>query len=560
MQSALNALLIKEKNDASPLNTHPQIPLISDTLLRLNQHHVLLKGPTSKILRRAFSESIAALNPSMDFIYWDLDLNALHQDLETWLPTLQKLTVFILDGKASAQHLSLFKQCYLHRYMRFIFFDTTIQAYCDNEVSEISWEIISEDDLVSLFSLYKHNLENHHGTPLSDEIFSYAYSLAKHYLDTRSTFDTTIQLIDSACSRARRTDCKVSTDTIAEVVASMTQISVNHLHHNKLKTTQLIPALQQHIFGQETAINLIGITLQSIPLQPSARTMPLGCFLFVGKQGVGKRKLAMELTRYLFGSDEAVLQVIPHENPTSWLALNVAENSTSTSSLVSAIQKKPYAIILFENINEIFKNSTAFLEEMLSSPLLRHAIIIITTTLGSEKLTGKETNISQQHSPVMDLMQLVLNENPLFNNPREASFNIHDKILLDLKTFFTTNVLQQLQIVPFMPLEGSTIEKIMRLKLQQLSQTLETRFHIELQYAPEVIRFLLHSMHTHTISSQTIDKTLEQAVYSCISHAIFSSIEGSTHKRRLFLSLNDSGQLLKSEFITTKINKEYYTC
>jgi ATP-dependent Clp protease ATP-binding subunit ClpA len=556
MQTAFNELIITKKIYAAPLKNHAQIPLISDTLCRLNQHHLLLEGPTSKLLRRAFSESIAAANPHMDFIYWDQDLHSHHEELAASIDALEKTTVYMIDGSISSVIASIFKNFQHHAYARFIFFDVEIPQDCKKSLSHIHWEINAENDILALLKVFADQLENFYGTTISEEIFTYAYSLTNHYLGTHASFDTAMELIDNALARAKRDNSVLSTDTIAAVVASKTQIPVTHLHHNKLKATQLVPALQQQVFGQDAAIHLISNALQSIPLQSADRNSPLSCFLLVGKQGVGKRKLASELAHYLFGSNNALLEIIPEATITPWLNLKVKTHGDNLS-LQEAIQKKPYAIVLFENIDEAFTTSTAFLDEIMSHPDFYHAILIVTTTKGCEKLTAKETSASQNAAPIMDLMQLVLNENPLFSSTRETSHtHLHEPIFQELKPYFSATFLRQIQLIPCLPLESAALEKMMRLKLQQLTKTVASRFQIDLQHAPEVITFLTHAMQKNTSSFNTLERTLEHYLYPCISHAVFSRIDGLERQRRLFISLNDSGHLLKSEFVSVS-HKEY---
>lgn len=313
----------------------------------------------------------------------------------------------------------------------------------------------------------------------------------------------------------------------------------------QLKMTNFIPALEEHIFGQKTAIHLLHNALQSSTFQSQLgeRQKPLGCFLLVGKHGVGKRKIAETLAHHLFGT-ETCLHIAHHNNPSTWLDLYIREQN-HYRPLSDAIQTKPDAIVLFENIDETFKNGVTFLEEIFSHADFRHAIIMVTTALGSEKLLTKQTT-----SQGVDLMQLVLNENIPFQNTRDLSHaHFHPDIFHDLKAFFPAGILRQLQLIPCLPLENTSLEKIIRTKLKSLRKITKTHLQLELQYAPEVITFLLQAVNKSLANHETIDAAIEHTLYPCIAHAVSSRMHHAQTSKQLFISLNDAGQLLKGEFI-----------
>ena len=97
------------------------------------------------------------------------------------------------------------------------------------------------------------------------------------------------------------------------------------------------------------------------------------------------------------------------------------------------------------------------------------------------------------------------------------------------------------------------IEPLVSTFTRELEKKLEDFFQIELHYATEVMHYLVHTaLHANIF----IDKILENTVYHCVSQAVFSRLEEQADKKRLYLSLNGSGQHLKGEFISR--TKEYY--
>lgn len=324
-----------------------------------------------------------------------------------------------------------------------------------------------------------------------------------------------------------------------------------------LSANDLVSTLKKRIHSQENAIHTVAMTLQSIPLFEN-KTVPIACFLFVGKNGVGKKLLTTQLAKCLFPNQPALIEIAHQPTPTTWLDLLIRSNTNEKKSLYNAILQNPRTIVFFEDIHENF-HSVSFLNEMFCNPIFRQTIFVISTTLGSELLSSK-TNSSTSKTAVLDLMQLVLNDNPLLSTNKSKD-DTQEKILNTLKTFFSTNLLRQLQLVSFNPLDHLAIEKILQLKLRQLADTLEKKFQTEFQYAPEILRYLTHIIEKQNDDTQSIDKIFETAVCQGIAHTLFSYIAPPLQKKKIYLSMHDSGQLLKSEIITSTqsmATKEYY--
>ena len=102
----------------------------------------------------------------------------------------------------------------------------------------------------------------------------------------------------------------------------------------------------------------------------------------------------------------------------------------------------------------------------------------------------------------------------------------------------------------FLPLDYAALEKVIRLKVKTLAKRLEANFGIELNYAPEVIKFLAHEALWRKPMSKPIEKLLEQHLFSAVANEILAHSEDKNRPRRLFLQLNENGQVLRCEFIS----------
>lgn len=584
-------LLASEKNSAHALKEHPQIALIIDTLSRKENHHVSLTGIQSEKVQLALLESIALhltdgnapqTLRNVDFIYFDaarLASNSeepaiLAQEFKEFcaeLQTTDKRIVMAVNQFHPADPFGKLLQTILRDgHWRLIVLD-------DKEprpgFTSIKLSQPFESQLVALLKTFKSEIENFHHVLIPEETFASALSMAMHYLPSLSCFDKALDLLDSAAARAsamERNDPTgqfkplVTSATLALVISSWTQIPITHLHNNAFQTAKFVEALQRRIFGQDSAINSMASVLQHACIKIQEKSGPLCSFLLVGPAEVGKTTAAHTIAEHLFGHKGALLRVNLGENCEAIGDVKIMSDENKGISLLSAIQQIPYAVVLIENIHQapaaafnLFKNIFTHgfaVDEQGNKYDFSHAIVVITTTLGSERITALiQAPEIHETNKTLDLMQLVLNEHPHDDNPIHHQLSpqeLYDELLPTLEGYFPSSLLQHLHIIPFLPLDYAALEKVIRLKVKSLARRLEMNFGIELNYAPEVIKFLAHEALWRKPSSKPIEKLLEEHLYQAVANEILAHAEDKNRPKRLFLQLNESGQVLRCEFIS----------
>ncbi len=105
-----------------------------------------------------------------------------------------------------------------------------------------------------------------------------------------------------------------------------------------------------------------------------------------------------------------------------------------------------------------------------------------------------------------------------------------------------------------MPLNNIALEKIIRAKLNKLTQHLEFNFGIELNYSTDIIKFLTHLAFDKHENTQAIEKLFEQQVYASIAHEMVARLEDKNRLKRLTLQLNESGHALRCEAVVASEN------
>lgn len=591
------------------LQEHAQLHLFIDTLCKQKRHHLLLikssaekfndaiietisqhlSSPAApKILRgahclyfnvtafllniksvddiendfRILSENIRINNKRLVLIMTD-PAPLLCTDMQTPLGTLGKFLRSILNNEQwrlilIASHDNQ-KNTYRHN------------SFINEYFTSIAIHPPTENETLAILKNHRIVLENFHQVTISDETLMTAIALASAYLSGISPLDNAIELLDNAAARANALSLQnsneqkpiVTSTHLALVVSNMTQIPLSHLQNNKFQMNALMEALRTNIYGQDSAIQTIAATLQNACLRLHKKPGPLCSFLIAGSANTGKATFALELAQHLFGKQDALLRVNTSKfvHGLSHLMITTGLQSEYCMPLLTAIQQTPYAIVLFENIDKFSEEMHLIVKSILTQGYLidehnhivdfHHAIIIITSTVGTEKIIRLLQSIPEKHKQI-DLMQIILNEH--INDPshhlapHQLKHEIMEQILPEVMAHFSAEIVQHVTVVPFLPLDYNSYEKIIRNQLKSFAKLLNSRFGIDLNCAPEIIKFLAHEAQWQPTPTKSLDKLLEQHLYSCVSHEILTRATDKNPLKKLLLQLNDNGQLLRCEF------------
>lgn len=580
-------LFTAEKKTFDALKDHPQISLLIDILSRKENHHVCLTGIASSKIKFSLLEALASFLKDenipkalrgIEFFYLDSqkiemtseNFERIFADFSTFKNTSKRVLIAIDHFEQKSSFGKLIEMLQEDECYRFIL----LNSPCVSEhFRTIQFTPPFESQLLKLLKSYKLELETFHDVHIPDETLQAALTMASHYLPNQCTFDQTLELLDSAAARVsgmerdinNTSKPHVTNSTLSFIISSWTHIPITHLQTNLFQSGKFMESLQRNIFGQESAILAISTVLQQACVKLREKSGPLCSFLFVGPDETGKTLLTKSLAEHLFGHKGAFLQVNLDENYGAIADVKILPNASGELNLLKAIQKIPYAVILLENIQQtpisiinLFKTILAqgyALDALGIKYNFEHAIIVITTNLGAEKITHlMQAPTTQETNRTLDLMQLVLNEHPQEMHPHVnqnlTSSELCEELIPVLESHFSNDLLQHLNTIPFLPLDYSALEKVMRLKVKTLVKHLETQFGIELAYAPEVIKFLAHEALWRKPQSKSLEKVVEQHLYTAVANEIIAHADDKNRSKRLLLQLNDHGQLLRCEFVS----------
>ncbi|MFH1458987.1 MAG: ATP-dependent chaperone ClpB [Candidatus Omnitrophota bacterium] len=250
---------------------------------------------------------------------------------------------------------------------------------------------------------------------------------------------------------------EVSQENIAEIVSRWTKIPVTKLMQGEIeKLINIEEVLNKKIIGQEQAVALVANAIRRSRSGLSDPQQPIGSFLFIGPTGVGKTYLTKNLAQFLFNDEKAIIRIDMSEYmekhsvsrligaPPGYVGYDQG------GQLTEAVRRRPYSIVLFDEIEKAHNDVFNILLQILDEGRLtdgqgrlvnfKNTIIVMTSNIGS------------------DLIQQIQDMN-----------EIRKKINIMLKEYFKPEFLNRInEIVMFNKLEQKDIEKIVDIQLDEL--------------------------------------------------------------------------------------------
>lgn len=266
---------------------------------------------------------------------------------------------------------------------------------------------------------------------------------------------------------------EVTPEDIATVVSNWTGIPVSQITKEESeKILNLEKILHERIVGQDKAVTSVSKAIRRGRVGLKNPKRPIGSFIFLGPTGVGKTELCKALSEAMFGSEDAIIKLDMSEfmekhtvskligSPPGYVGYDEG------GQLTEKIRRKPYSVVLFDEIEKAHPDVFNMLLQILEDGVLtdskgrkvsfKNAIIIMTSNVGASKITDGTTSLG-------------------FGSNSNENENIEKLVMEDLKRTFKPEFLNRVDdIIVFKQLEKGDIEEIARRMLKTLTKRLES--------------------------------------------------------------------------------------
>ena len=313
---------------------------------------------------------------------------------------------------------------------------------------------------------------------------------------------------------------EVDSDDIAEVVSRWTGIPITKmLQSEKDKLLHLEEELHKRVIGQDEAIHAIADAVRRSRAGLQDPKRPIGSFIFLGTTGVGKTELAKALADYLFDDENMMTRIDMSEYQEKFSATRLIGappgyvGYDEGGQLTEAIRRKPYSVVLFDEIEKAHPDVFNILLQVLDDGRLtdnkgrtvnfKNTIIIMTSNMGSslirenfEKITdaNRNTVVDETKKQVLELLKKTI---------RPEFLNRIDEIIM------------------FTPLNETEIREIVGLQLNTVKKMVEKN-GIDLQFTDAALDFISHEGYDPQFGARPVKRVIQRYVLNELSKEILS--------------------------------------
>ncbi|WP_289874286.1 AAA family ATPase, partial [uncultured Muribaculum sp.] len=332
---------------------------------------------------------------------------------------------------------------------------------------------------------------------------------------------------------------EVDADDIADVVSRWTGIPVSKMvQSEKEKLLHLEAELHQRVVGQNEAIAAIADAVRRSRAGLNDPRRPIGSFIFLGTTGVGKTELAKALAEYLFDDENMMTRIDMSEYQEKHTVSRLVGappgyvGYDEGGQLTEAVRRKPYSVVLFDEIEKAHPDVFNILLQVLDDGRLtdnkgrlvnfKNTIIIMTSNMGSQVIRENFASLTDE-------------------NRFEVIEKTKTEVLDMLKQTIRPEFLNRIdEIIMFTPLNEREIEEIVGIQVNGIKRML-AKNGVTLEVTPDALKFLAKEGYNPEFGARPVKRVIQRMVLNQLSKDILA--QRVDREKPIVIGLDSEGSL-----------------
>ena len=318
---------------------------------------------------------------------------------------------------------------------------------------------------------------------------------------------------------------QIKEDEIAVIIGKMTGIPVTRIMKDEgKKLATLEDLLHQSIIAQDEAVHEISKSIRRSRVGIASPNRPIGSFIFLGPTGVGKTELVKTLAREVYNNKDALIKIdmsefMERHNVSRLVGASAGYvGYEEGGQLTEAVRRKPYSVVLFDEIEKAHPEFFNILLQVLEDGYLtdakgkkvdfRNTIIVMTSNLGAKQLTDEAAKIG------FDISTDKLKKAEEDFDDRKA------QVMKEMRNHFRPEFLNRIdKVIVFKPLTSENIERVVRLQLMEFNERLKDK-QISIEASPAALSLLAEKSYDPQYGARPVRRKLQDLIEDPIAEKI----------------------------------------
>jgi len=329
----------------------------------------------------------------------------------------------------------------------------------------------------------------------------------------------------------------VDGQSVAEVISAWTGIPVGRMQSDEIKSVlNLKEEMKECIIGQSYALDTICERIRVSRAHLTDPRRPIGVFLFAGTSGVGKTETAITLANLLYGGDQNMTVInmseFKEEHKVSLLMgsppgyVGYGEGGV----LTEAVRRKPYSVILLDEIEKAHPGVQDIFYQVFDQGMMKdgegrdidfkNTLIIMTSNVGTDTIMKLTSDPDTMPEPA----------------------GVAECLKEDLLTVFKPAFLGRLNVVPYLPLDDSSLQQIVKLQLKRIVDRVETQYRVPMTYSDDLVSGIAARCLEVDTGARNIDHIINKTILPTLSTEFLSRMADSKEIKSVHIGVDEQGE------------------